>query len=146
MTDRRITIYWRGTLFAPLLGALIGYAIGYYALILTGGFFIIAIPYVPFAVLMWWLIGRLESVKAVLMLAVAAPIIFLLFWFVFVALLAVFEVLSISWSDWFNDALSLLFFILTLGYAYVALLSAVFAIWRMVTARRAANHSRNAAA
>lgn len=123
-----------------------GYAIGHWALILTGGFLIIVIPYVPFAVLMWWLIGRLQSAKAVLMLAFAAPIVFLPFMLVFVAVLAVLEVLSISRSDWFNDALGLLPFILALAYAYVALLSAIFAIWKMVTARRAANHSGSAAA
>ena len=138
MTGIYMTRYWRLALFVPALGALAGYAIGQAALILTSGFLMISIPYLPFAALMWWLVGRINSATTVLVLAFAAPIIFLPFVFVFAAVLALLGVLGMSWSAWFSDLLGFVPFILGLGYAYVILLSAVFLVLKLVASRKAA--------
>src|SRR5512145_413516 len=142
MPDTLTKRYWRAALFVPALGALAGYGIGQAAFLLATGFVMIAIPYLPFAALMWWLIGRISSVTKVVVLAYSAPIIFLPFVFVFVAVLALFRVWDMTWSTVLDDLPGLAALVLIFAYAYVVLLSIVFAVLKVVASRKAANDSR----
>ena len=126
--------YWRGTILLPALGALAGYIVpSEYALFLTADFFLVAIPYVPFAVLMWWLVGRTHSSAAVIALALAAPIIFLSFFAAFAEILS-FAMPSADWVSLLSDFLPLA---LGIAYAYVALSLIVFLLVKLAVSRGA---------
>jgi hypothetical protein len=123
------TRFWRAALLAPAVGAVIGYfAADYGLLFLTVGFVAVATPYAAFAVLMWWLVGHLRSTARVITLALLAPIVFLPFVLVGLALMATLG--KATWSGWFDAAGLWLPWILGLGYAYVLLLLLLFALVR----------------
>ena len=137
MTRNFLSTYWRAALFTPALGAVIGYVMppGEYAALLSAGFIFIAVPYLPFAVLMWWLFGRASSPGACIGLALAAPFIFLPFLAFF---LAYGGVPAASVSDWLSMASTYADLTLVTAYGYVLLCLVGFIVSMVAFRSRAA--------
>ena len=51
----------------------------YFGYVLAFGFLLVAAPYVPFALLMWFLVGRAQTPRKALRLAFVSPLNFLIF-------------------------------------------------------------------
>ena len=119
--------YWRAALFAPGIGALGGYFFGGFGLFFTTAFLIVAVPYVAFVIVMWWWLGRLQTLRAMWLLALAAPLVFLPFAVAYAFGLAIFEVFGLSLPE-LNETLGLLPFVLSVGYAYAVGLLLLFAL------------------
>jgi hypothetical protein len=135
--------YWRAALFVPVLGGIVGYVLppGEFAAFLSVGSIMVAIPYLPFAVLMWWLVGRTSSLAGVIGLALTAPIIFLPFFAVF------FEFQGVagrSWSDWLSMLRPFAPLLLVTAYGYVMLCLIGFFVVKLAVVKGSAKDDSRA--
>jgi hypothetical protein len=111
--------YWRFSLFLPVIGGLLGGLFGERGWLLTWGMAFVTIPYVAFAALMWWVLGRLRGTIQFFLLATVAPLIFLICLAVYgLGIISISENLQLS-EETFNSASWVLAPTLVVAYGYV---------------------------
>jgi hypothetical protein len=75
MTSSDSRRFWRASLFLPLLGAVAGMFLDGFRVLYAGGA-LVAIPYIPFAILSWWFLGRCQTVSEHVVASFLWPVLF----------------------------------------------------------------------
>jgi hypothetical protein len=125
--------YWRGVIFLPVVGAVIGaVSLGAgvvwerWASLLYVSFYAVAIPYVPFTILAWWAVGKCRSIAQHVVLSLMWPILFAPFGIIYGVTLARLDFHQ-PWEDVPRVVGLSAPVILVFGYGWVALAIVTFA-------------------